>query len=73
MIKAKVTSKGQLTIPKALRDELGLEPGDYIIVRETTEGYVIEKDLDERRIQKYVGFLNQKGNSDQKVEELRGK
>lgn len=30
---AKITSKGQVTIPKAVRDELGLETGGWIIFR----------------------------------------
>jgi antitoxin PrlF len=29
---AKVTSKGQVTIPKPVRDELGLEEGDYLVL-----------------------------------------
>lgn len=28
--KRKVTSKGQTTIPEEIREELGIEPGDYI-------------------------------------------
>lgn len=30
MIKATVTSKGQVTIPKRVRDELGLATGDHV-------------------------------------------
>lgn len=30
---AKVTSKGQVTVPKAVRDALGLKEGDQIIFR----------------------------------------
>lgn len=30
MQKAKITSKGQLTIPKQVRDRLGLQPGDML-------------------------------------------
>ena len=29
---AKVTSKGQVTIPKPVRDELGLQEGDYLVL-----------------------------------------
>ena len=29
---AKITSKGQVTIPKPVRDELGLEEGDYLVL-----------------------------------------
>lgn len=30
-IKARVTSKGQVTVPKAVRDRLGVKPGDALI------------------------------------------
>lgn len=30
---AKVTSKGQITLPKAVRDALGLQPGDKVLFR----------------------------------------
>lgn len=32
-VAAKVTSKGQVTIPKAVRDALGIEEGDEIVFR----------------------------------------
>jgi len=70
-MKAKITSKGQLTLPKPLRDKLGLKTGDNVIIRETSEGYVLEKDLDQQRFKKYVGYLNQESNSDKIIEELR--
>jgi len=71
-MKAKITSKGQLTLPKPLRDKLGLKTGDNIIIRETGEGYVLEKELDQQRFKKYVGYLNQENDSDKVIEELRG-
>ncbi|MEW5847692.1 MAG: AbrB/MazE/SpoVT family DNA-binding domain-containing protein [Myxococcota bacterium] len=37
---ATVTSKGQITIPKAIRDELGLEPGDRLVFRRGRDGKV---------------------------------
>ncbi|MBI5520668.1 MAG: AbrB/MazE/SpoVT family DNA-binding domain-containing protein [Desulfovibrio sp.] len=30
MLTAKVTSKGQITIPKEVRDKLGIQPGEKI-------------------------------------------
>ena len=30
MYRVKITSKGQLTLPKELREKLGLKPGDYL-------------------------------------------
>jgi antitoxin PrlF len=32
-IAAKLTSKGQLTVPKAVREALSLEPGDQVLFR----------------------------------------
>jgi AbrB family looped-hinge helix DNA binding protein len=32
-IAAKLTSKGQLTVPKAVRDTLELKPGDQVLFR----------------------------------------
>lgn len=32
-VAAKLTSKGQITIPKAVRDTLELEPGDQVLFR----------------------------------------
>lgn len=32
-VSAKVTSKGQITLPKPVRDALGLAPGDRVLFR----------------------------------------
>jgi len=32
-VAAKLTSKGQITVPKAVRDSLKLEPGDQVLFR----------------------------------------
>lgn len=72
MYRAKITSKGQLTLPKELREKLGLKPGDYLEIKETKKGYVLEKDLDEQRFRKYVGLLKNEGDSDRITKELRG-
>jgi antitoxin PrlF len=39
-LSAKVTSKGQTTIPKEVREALGLEPGD-LILWEVAEGRAV--------------------------------
>jgi antitoxin PrlF len=71
MYKAKVTSKGQLTLPKKLREQIGLEAGDYLEVHEAPGGYLLRKQIREDRFQKYVGILKRESNSDQVVQELR--
>ncbi|ELY97125.1 MULTISPECIES: AbrB/MazE/SpoVT family DNA-binding domain-containing protein [Natrialba] len=39
----RVTTKGQVTIPKEIRDTLGIEPGDEIAFEEAEAGYKIRK------------------------------
>jgi AbrB family looped-hinge helix DNA binding protein len=39
----KVTRKGQMTIPQALREDLDIEPGDYVILRPLMGGILISK------------------------------
>ena len=42
---ATVTTKGQVTIPKAVRDLLGLKPGSEVEFRQTQDGRVELKPL----------------------------
>jgi AbrB family looped-hinge helix DNA binding protein len=37
-MEAKVTSKGQVTLPLKLRDRLGIEPGDRVVFVEQRDG-----------------------------------
>lgn len=74
MFKAKITSKGQITIPKEVRDSLGLRQGDELIFRETSCGYLIEKRVTESPFDKYVGSLRDLSGEDpdKLVREMRG-
>ena len=45
-IKARVGPKGQIVIPKVLRDEYNISPGDDVIMREDHQAIVIEKPRD---------------------------
>lgn len=40
----RVTTKGQVTIPKPIREELGIEPGDEVSFVDTGSGYEIRKE-----------------------------
>lgn len=40
----RVTTKGQVTIPKEIRDRLGIRPGDEVSFEETNSGYEIRKE-----------------------------
>jgi AbrB family looped-hinge helix DNA binding protein len=42
MSQATVTSKGQITIPKEVRDELGIETGTRVMFVRTPMGYLLK-------------------------------
>jgi len=47
-LKIKVGPKGQIVIPKVIRDKLGIEPGKYVLIDEKNGKILIEKsDIDE--------------------------
>jgi antitoxin PrlF len=73
----KITSKGQVTIPKEIRDELGIEPGDEIAFEETDSGYVIRKEApttaDGRDpFEKHRGSADSPGTMPERMRRLRG-
>jgi len=39
--KARLTSQGQITVPKAIRDELGAKPGDELEFERTEGGFLV--------------------------------
>lgn len=74
MTTAKITSKGQITIPKEVRDRLGLVAGDELEFVEEDGCYQILRHVEPSVFQRYRGFLkNQAGmTSDEIVRDLRG-
>ena len=74
MIVAKVTSKGQVTIPKKVRDRLGVHPGEDVGFEEKEGVIVITKAVTKSPFDKWMGKLAKLGGqkSDDLVKELRG-
>lgn len=74
MITAKVTSKGQVTIPKEIREKLGVHPGEDVGFEERDNLLVISKVVTKSPFDKWVGKLkNLEGQrSDDLVREARG-
>jgi AbrB family looped-hinge helix DNA binding protein len=71
-----VTSKGQVTIPKPVRDHLGIGPGSQVSFRLVEDGsIVIEKTDGTRqpsRFAKLVGIAGPGPTTDELMEMLRG-
>ncbi|MDP2661382.1 MAG: AbrB/MazE/SpoVT family DNA-binding domain-containing protein [Dehalococcoidia bacterium] len=75
MVTAKITSKGQVTIPKVVRERLGLRPGIEIDFVEDRGGFRIEKRLAASPFGKYRGYLKDLAgrDPDELIEEKRGR
>jgi AbrB family looped-hinge helix DNA binding protein len=72
----KVTSKGQVTIPKAVRDHLGIAPGSEVTFRRASDGsIVIEKSggsPQPSRFAKLVGIAGPGPSTDEIMAMTRG-
>lgn len=71
----KVTSKGQITLPKKVREDLGVRPGDRVEFEKRQGEFVLRKKVDRSPFDRYEGFLkNLKGKDvDELIEEMRGR
>jgi AbrB family looped-hinge helix DNA binding protein len=56
-----ISSKGQVLIPKRLREKYGIEPGVKVTFEETNDGLLI-KAVDKNYFRKFRGILNSSGN-----------
>ncbi|MBI4698738.1 MAG: AbrB/MazE/SpoVT family DNA-binding domain-containing protein [Nitrospirae bacterium] len=75
MLTAKVTSKGQITIPKEVRDKLGVHPGEDIGFESEGGVFYIRKTLKKSPFDKWVGRLktHNRRKTDDVVDALRGR
>jgi AbrB family looped-hinge helix DNA binding protein len=64
MATAKVTSKGQITVPKGVRAKLGLAPGDELEFVEEEGQFVIRKRVRRSPFDRYLGYLARKRGQD---------
>jgi AbrB family looped-hinge helix DNA binding protein len=72
---AKITSKGQITLPKKVRDDLGLRPGDEIeFVLDENKHYRIKKILRDNPFIAWRGFAKHLVGmrTDDLINEMRG-
>ena len=74
-IKAHITSKCQITIPKELRDELGLKPGDDIEFVRDNGHFMVGRKYDRSGLDEYKGYLKdlEGQDVDELIEEMRGR
>jgi AbrB family looped-hinge helix DNA binding protein len=71
-MKSVVSEKGQVTIPKALRERLGIKAGQVLDFREKEGSLVARKLKEEDPVKSVYGILKTKRRTDQIIETLRG-
>lgn len=69
---SKVSPKGQVTIPKDIREKLGLHPGDEVEFEEIDDGYVLIQKSGENPFEKWRGVADTDKSVRERMEELRG-
>ena len=68
-----VYEDGQIAIPEALRDRLGIHPGQVLECREDRGRLVATKADDIDPVEKVYGILKGQRSTDGWIEDLRGK
>lgn len=68
----RLTTKGQVTVPKEIRKALGLVPGSRVRFTIRNGRCVLEKESKDDPLSRWVGFLNRPGDSDAILSEMRG-
>ena len=71
-MKATVTSKGQVTIPKALRDQLGIHQGAILEFREERGRLVCERQVADDPVALAFGLFSDGRRTDDLMRTLRG-
>ena len=66
---ATLTSKGQTTIPKEIRDSLGMKPGDRMTFTLMPDGTVVMR-VKTKTVSDLVGMLHKKGRKPVSIEDM---
>jgi AbrB family looped-hinge helix DNA binding protein len=69
-----ISSKGQITVPKAVRDKLGLRPGARVEFELTAEGALLRKGHrgGVRAVDRVLGILKREASTDSLLDDMRG-
>ena len=71
-MKSKVSQKGQVTIPKSLRERLGINPGQVLEFTEEGGRLIAEKATPVDAIEAVYGIINLPKGTDKTMIQLRG-
>lgn len=70
----KISERGQITIPKPLRDQFGMHSDVEVVITPTEKGLLIQKRASTQHpVDRVYGILGTGGNTDEYIEEIRGR
>lgn len=72
-MKARIAERGQVTIPKRLRERLGMKPGTLLEFSEERGRLVAVKSRDDDPVSQVYGSLGKGIDTDAIMDELRGR
>jgi antitoxin PrlF len=69
-----ISAKGQITVPKAVRDKLGLRPGARVEFELTADGALLRKGhrAGMRAVDRVLGVLKREASTDSLIADMRG-
>ncbi len=71
-MRSTVSEKGQITVPKPLRDRLGIRPGDQLDLTEEHGRLVMKKTISSDPVAAAYGILDTRESTDERLHALRG-
>lgn len=71
-MRTRVSEKGQITVPKQMRERLGIRPGDELDVVDDGGKVVLSKAVDDDPVAAVYGILGTNLDTDAIIEEMRG-
>lgn len=71
-MRTKVSEKGQITVPKAVRERLGIRPGDELDVVDEGGKIVLYKASPDDPVAAVYGIIETDRSTDEIIEEMRG-
>ena len=72
---SRLTSKGQITLPKKVREQMGIAEGEDVYFYEEDGVFHLRKAVPRSPFDRWVGFLGKKNGekTDDIIEEMRGR
>ena len=72
-VRSRISSKGQITIPAEIREDLGLRPGTLVVFERRPEGALLRKgSTGEHPVDKVYGLLKLRTSVDVLLDGMRG-